>query len=247
MNVAIWVSTCGQRSRSRPTIRSRVGGGRGQQQRGEHAEGALGEDVPRRRRGRPRTGDRPSHVDPLAGAEERQGDGEAARTAARSAPASAASRGRTRASAATTGDQHGVPAEGPERLARGGHHGDGEQHHRRDLHLGREPVHRRVAVAGTARARGRRPSRTVRPRRPRRRRRRRRRRRSAAVAPAASAATAHQPEQPAADREGEQHAEHPGQAGGEERVVDAPDAVVGERAVGQLVVLAPAGPCSRRR
>ena len=102
MNVAIWVITCGQRSRSRPTIRSRGRGGRGEQQRRPARRGCPWPRCSSRRTARRRTAPGratstrspcPANGSSTASSDERQLD--------RGAPGQPP-RGRTRASAATT-------------------------------------------------------------------------------------------------------------------------------------------------
>ena len=136
MNVAIGDRPAGQRSRSRPRSRSRRVVVAASSQRGEHAQGALGEDVPRAVAGR-----RPDRTSPSHSTRRR-----ARRTAAHREQHERQPRSRRgwRASAAgpgasdPDGDQHQqVAAERRELLARRRDHAQHAEERGDDLHLGR--------------------------------------------------------------------------------------------------------------
>ena len=119
-------------------------GGRDEQRRGGDAEGALDHDVPHA----PEAVDRErqtEHIRTFTAADERQEEREREE---RQLDDETASKRRQRdlGDERDCGEHRRVDAERPERLARRGHHGDDEQHRRRDLALGCHAVDGAVAV-----------------------------------------------------------------------------------------------------
>jgi hypothetical protein len=112
--------------------------GGGEQQRREHAEGALRGDVPgavqpvdRQRQAQP--------GDPLTTAEERQHHREQHERQFDGGPPEQPPR-RHPTECRHRHQQQRVRPERPQVLTRGGNHDDRERHHRHDLDLGRQPV-----------------------------------------------------------------------------------------------------------
>ena len=216
------------------------GRGGGQDHRGGHPEGALGHDVP----GRPEPLDRQrhaQHLDPLTLPDERQEHGEEQE---RQLDDEAPGQGR-QAAARPPWPGRPAPRRTPRRPRRprgGWPPRPGRTGRRRPACTGAGRGAAGSSPGGRARGCGRPPP--VRApgwaRRPRRCQSSRRRPRARPHGP-------EQREQRQPDPEGDQHPDQPGEAGAEPLVVDALDRVVGQRAVGEQVVLGglQRSPCPR--
>ena len=184
----------------------------------------------------PSTGQRhPEHLDPLALPDQRQEHGEEQERQLDHEPPGQG-RQRQPGHPGQDGQRHRVDPEGPERLARGGHDGQHEQHGGGQLALGPGSGGAGSSPEGRARGCGRPP-----------------RVSGARVGseplpgPDADRLPLTRSEQPAADPEGDQHADQAGEAGAEPLVADALDRVVGQGAVGEQrgPWRSPGSPCPR--